>query len=472
MNLKEWEALIDEDPDEAGRQAALILDKEPDNPLALFVIATVYSRAEIFGVAANMFQRICQISPDRHEAWNNLGMCFAGMGQNLKARRCFEQAWKLTDGAMAASNIGMTYFSERDFKNARKWCETALKKEPNSASAKTTLGMTKLSVGEWSDGWELYASSVGGKFRKNIQYQDEPMWDGSPGKTVVFYGEQGIGDEVMYASCIPDAVKTCKSVIIDCDKRLVNLFKRSFPQAHVYGTRTDKAVSWPLDHQIDARLPVGQLPQFFRPSPSSCPGTPYLVADPERRLQWRALFDSWGPRPKIGLCWSGGSKYNKPAERNIGFEAMRPLLELDADFVSLQYKDTNGIEIKHYKRATETDDYDDTAALVAELDLVIGVHTSAQHLAGALGIPSITLVPSRTIWVWSLDPMPWYGSTALFRQKEGEAWAQTIKRLLNDCEAIRGLRPQGDSGVSRLLSISDPARNKPGHVHTFGTQAA
>jgi hypothetical protein len=471
MNFAEWEALIDADPDEAGRQAALVLDKEPDNPLALFVIATVYSRAERFGVAANLFQRICQIHPDKQEAWNNLGMCFAGMGQNLKARRCFEQAWKLSESPMFASNLAMTYFSERDYKNARKWCEAALKLAPDSASAKTTLGMTKLSTGEWADGWQLYSASVGGKFRKNIQYQDEPMWDGTPGQTVVFYGEQGIGDEIMYASCVPDALKTCKSVILDCDKRLVNLLKRSFPEAHVYGTRTDKAVSWPLEHAIDARLPVGQLPQFFRPSPQSCPGNPYLVADPERRLQWRALFDSWGPRPKIGLCWSGGSKYNKPTDRNIGFEAMRPLLELEADFVSLQYKDTDGIEIKHYKRACETDDYDDTAAFVSELDLVIGVHTSAQHLAGALGVPSITLVPHKTIWVWALDPMPWYGKTTLFRQKEGEPWSQTIKRLLDD-PCLRRFRREGNSGVSRLLSISDPARQRAGHVHTFGTATA
>lgn len=477
----EWEALIEADPDEAGRQAAFILDKEPENPLALFVVATVYSRAERFGVAANLFQRICQIAPDRQEAWNNLGMCFAGIGENLKARRCFEKAWSLKKSPIFAANLGMTYFADRDFKRAQEWCKKCLDEEPNSASARTTLGMAYLSLGEWDKGWPMYAAAIGGKFRKNIQYQEEPIWDGEAGKTVVFYGEQGLGDEVMYASCVPDAIETCSSVILDCDKRLEGLFKRSFPRAHVYGTRTDKAVSWPLDHKIDARLAVGQMPQFFRPTPKSCPGTPYLVADPERRLQWRALFDSWGKRPKIGICWTGGSKYNKPVQRAIGLENLRPLFEaVDADWISLQYKDpteeitASKLLVRHYKRACETDDYDDTAALVAELDMVIGVHTSVHHLAGALGVPGIILVPSKTIWVYCLpdNSMPWYSSASLFKQKEGEEWKDTVRRLTNEHPDLRRLGHERDSGVSRLLPVNHQPRKPAGHVHTFGAKAA
>lgn len=478
--LEQWERLIEDDPDEAGKRAAAVLEKEYENPLALFVIATIYSKRERFGVAANLFQRICQIVPDRCEAWNNLGMCFSGMGLNHKARRCFEQAWKLKKSPMFAANLGMTYFADRDFAKAKEWCNKCLKEEPDSKAAQTTLGMVNLSLGEWEEGWKLYAAAIGGKFRKNVQYQEEPVWDGSKGKAVVFYGEQGLGDEIMYASCVPDAIESCKEVILDCDRRLAGLFKRSFPNAKVYGTRQDNAVSWPLDHKIDARLPVGQLPQHFRPSPKSCPGKPYLVADPERRLQWRALFDSWGPRPKIGICWTGGSKYNKPTERAIGLEAMRTLIEgLDADFVSLQYKDPteeikrSGLLVRHYKRACETDDYDDTAALVAELDMVIGVHTTAHHLAGALGVPGIILVPHKTIWVYCLPDgsMPWYSSAVLFKQKDGEKWSKTIERLVND-ESLRGLRSSGGGGVSRLLPVSDRPREPAGHVHTFGTPAA
>lgn len=446
----ELKALIDEDPDEAARRAALNLDKDPNDALSLFVIAEVYSRAERFGFAANLYTRISQLKPERPEVWNNLGMCYAGLGDQLKARDAFFKAYNLNKrGSMFSANIGMTYFAERDFKRASEWCEKALAIDPDSKSATNTLGMCNLSLGHWDKGWKQYSSSVGGKFRKLIRYQEEPQWEGQPGQTVVFYGEQGLGDEIMYASCIPDAQQTCKQVILECDKRLEPLFRRSFPGVQVHGTRRQQDVAWLADIKVDASLPVGQLPQFFRPSPKSCPGEPYLVADPERRVQWRALFDSMGKKPKIGICWSGGSKHNKPKERAIGLDAMRPLFEsVDAEWISLQYKDPteeireSGLPIRHYKRACETDDYDDTAAMVAELDMVIGVHTTAHHLAGALGVPGLILVPARTIWIYCLPDgsMPWYRSAHLFKQNEGEGWPATIKRFVNDPK-LRALKP-------------------------------
>lgn len=476
--MNQWEELsklIDDDPDEAAKRAAKALDDNPDNALQLFVLAEVYSRAERFGMAANIYQRVTQLAPNRPEPWNNFGMCYAGLGDNTKAREAFFKAYNLNkQSPLFTANLGMTYFADRDFKRAIEWCEKSLSLDPNGKAAKNTLGMCYLSTGKWDKGWGLYAASVGGKFRKQIQYQEEPMWAGEPGQTVVFYGEQGIGDEVLYSSCVPDALKVCKEVIVECDKRLEGLFRRSFPGARVYGTRREDAVEWLKGAKIDASLPVGQMPQFFRQSPKDCPGTPYLVADPERRLQWRALFDSLGPKPKIGIAWSGGSKHNKPKERAIGLDAMRKLIEsVDAEWISLQYKDptaeikASGLPIRHYRRAVETDDYDDTAAMVAELDLVIGVHTSAHHLAGALGVPGIVLVPSRTIWLWSMESMPWYSTATLFKQRDGESWKGTIERLTHDPGLLR-IRPPRSSSVPRLHSVthqhsaasdpSDPAR--------------
>jgi len=438
LNFAEWEALINNDPDDALKKASKTLDEDPENALALFIVGTINSRAERFGIAANLFRRITQLKPERSEAWNNLGMCFSGMGHHLRAREAFQEAWKRSKQGMFAANIGMTYHAEREYKKAIEWCDKALSMG-DSDSAKATLGMTYLAMGNWGQAWEFNAASIGGKFRRDIQFEDEPRWKGEPGKSVVFYGEQGLGDEIMYASCIADAKATCSEVILECDKRLTGLFTRSFPGVHVYGTRNQQGISWPPKHKIEARCPVGQMPEFFRKSPTDCPGTPYLVADPERRIQWRALLESYGKRPKIGICWSGGSKHNKPRERNIGLEGLREYIEkTDATFVSLQYKDptaeieTSGLPVHHWARACETDDYDDTAALVAELDMVVGVHTSVHHLAGALGVPGVILVPSRTIWVYCLpdNSMPWYKSARLFKQRDGEPWTKTVSRLV------------------------------------------
>lgn len=437
----EIQGLVDSDPDEAVARATAILDKNPDDPLCLHIIGTVYARAERYGLAANIFKRVTDLRPDRPEGWNNLGMCLSGTGEDLRARQAFLEAWKRQKDQAFAANVGMTYLNRRDYKTAIEWCNKALAIDPGSRAAQTTAGMANLALGNWELGWKQNAASIGNKFRKNIQFKDEPEWDGSPGKHLIVYGEQGLGDEIMYASCLPDAEAVSASVMVECDPRLENLFKRSFPNLHIYGTRRAQEVHWPAEHQVDARCPIGQLPQFFRPSPQSCPGTPYLKADPERRLQWRALFDSWGKKPKIGISWSGGSKHNNPAQRLVGLEAFRPLMDkIDADWVSLQYKDpTNeiaqtGLPVKHYKRACETDDYDDTAAMVAELDCVIGIHTTSHHVAGALGVPAITLVPWKTLWIYALPDnlMPWYQGTRLFKQREGEGWAATMERLAND----------------------------------------
>lgn len=438
-------ALVAEDPDEAHRRSRALLDKDPDDAQALFMLGVIEAKAERFGLAYNLFRRVVDLKPNRAEAWNNVGMALEGLHLTQKAREAFLEAWK-RDKKVAnfPANVALTYMEERDYSKALEWTAKAFQLDPEHAGAKTTWGMSNLALGNWKDGWAGMAYALGGKFRKEVVYGDEVRWDGTPGQSVVFYGEQGIGDEVMYASCVPDAIEHCKEVVIECDPRLEGLFRRSFPKAAVYGTRRQTQVDWLEKHQLDARCPVGQMPQFFRPTPESCPGTPYLVADPERRIQWRALFDSWGKKPKIGLAWSGGSRHNNPEARHIGLEAFRELIEsVDADYVSLQYTDPSeeiaqtGLPVRHYARATLTNDYDDTAAMVAELALVIGPHTSVHHLAGAMGVPSLILVPKKTNWMYQGKAMPWYRSATLVKQVG--SWEETIGTLLSH-PALCGLR--------------------------------
>lgn len=432
---------IDSDPDYVVAECIKLLDKNPDDALALFIMGYVYAMAERFGLAINTFKRVVSLKPDKAESWNNLGMAYHGL-KSVQALDCFHKAWNIEQKASYAANIASAHVELCHWKEAKAWADKAVALDPSCNGAWVSRGMACLSMGEWKDGWEGFAKSLGGKFRKEIQYQDEPRWDGKPGKTLVVYGEQGLGDEVLYSSCVPDAAQQ-NDVILECDPRLEGLFRRSFPNVHVYGTRR-QAAPWMDQHKITARCPIAGLPQFFRNDAKAFSGKPWLTADPERRIQWRALFESWGKKPKVGLCWSGGSRHNRPDLRQIGLEAFRPLIEsLDADYISLQYKDPTeeirdtGLPVRHFKRACETDDYDDTAGLVAELDMVIGVHTSVHHLAGGLGVPSVILVPHKTLWLYAGD-FPWY-QTHLFRKQKAESWVQTVTRLKDD-KYLCGLR--------------------------------
>lgn len=452
---------MDDDPDEAARQATQLLDKNWKDPMALFLIASVFTRAEKYGFAANLFTRIVQIKPDRSEPWNNLGMCLSGMCLHLDARNAYTKAWERKKTALYAANIGITHMEMREHKKALEWCAKALDIDPQCHTALTTRGLSRLATGEWAGGWADGAHSIGNKFRKAIQYRDEPRWDGTPGKSVVVYGEQGLGDEIMYASCVPDACADNTVVVLECDTRLAGLFARSFPRATVYGTRRVNEIEWPNNHQIDASIPIGQLPQFYRKSPGDCPGTPYLIADPERRVQWRALFNTWGGKLKIGIAWSGGSKHNNPGARLAGLDAFRPLIQaIDADWVSLQYKDPtdeireSALPVRNFRRACETPDYDDTAALVAELDFIIAVPTTVVHLAGALGVKAYCLVPPEADWNWQVG-LPWYHCVELFKKNADEQWRECVERFAT---CLHRLRATPAAGVQRPAALDHPPR--------------
>jgi tetratricopeptide (TPR) repeat protein len=438
--LTELLKLADDDPDEAVRIATELLNKNPNDTKALYVIGMCYVKAERCGLGAALLKRVVELSPIPSN-WINYGMAVSGCGLHEEAKKIFLEAWKHENSSAAAADIAMCELNLNQWQKALEWANKALAKNDKGQSALTTKGMAKLALGDYT-GWDEYKHSLGGRFRKITQFDEESMWEGQTVGTLVAYGEQGLGDEIMYASCLADAKERCETLIVECDKRLEGMYKRSFPFAEVHGTRRQDAIAWPANHIIDASVPVGRLPEFFRRNKDAFPGKPYLKADPERVAQWKAVLKG----KSIGLAWSGGSKHNHYKARDMGLEAFRPLIESmpDVTWVSLQYKEpteeieASGLPMRHFKRATLTDDYDDTAGLVGALDAVIGVHTSVHHLAGALGIPGVILVPYQTLWLYAND-FPWYNSSKLFRQRKGEAWSAAIKRLMDD-PTICGIR--------------------------------
>lgn len=462
--LRRAASLIESDPDEAHKILNDLLNKNPDDAKALFVMARLYVHGGRHAIALHLMRQCAKLAPHKDAVWNDLGMALSSVQQFRQAREAFLEACKRAPReAGHIANVAMTYLEESNWRKAQEWAQRALDIDPALTGALQTRGFATLALGDWTTGWAGYDRAYGGAYRKIIRVRDEPAWDGKRVETLFVHGEQGLGDELMMASCVPDAARDVGRIVLECDSRLEGLFRRSFPQCAVYGTRRQKHSAWVDDHKIDASAGIAQLPKFYRPTPASCPGTPYLVADPERRLQWRALLDSLGPKPKIGLCWSGGRRVTNSAGRAIGLEALRPLIEaLDADYVSLQYAKgaedeirATGLPVRHWPHAVATNDYDDAAALVAELDAVVGVHTAAMHLAGGLGISAIVLVPSKTLWIWATpgaEPgdMPWYRSVRKFHQRPDELWANAVKRLANDSEHLDRLRRTRGGSVPRL----------------------
>jgi tetratricopeptide (TPR) repeat protein len=386
------------------------------------------------GLAYQLFRRSGEIFPGEPIVWHNIGTVYHDKNDDDKAEEFYRRAIKCKPGfSESLTGLSMTALNKAQFGQCIEYANRALVETPDLMEARINRGMAYLALKRWREGWRDYNANLGkDKNRMEIIYGDEPRWDGSKGKNVVVYGEQGLGDEISFASCLPDLIRDSKSVTIECDSRLEGLFKRSFPTCDVYGTRYKKEVPEWRKKKFDARVALGQLPEFYRQNDSDFPGTPYLVPNPQMALQWRALLDSLGPKPKIGITWTGGLPHTGQRKRSVKIETYRLLFDaFDADWISLQYKDHDvkeaeerfGIKLHDWEWGTRFHDYDQTVALVSQLDLVISVCTAVVDVCAGLGKDCWTLVPAQPYWrhLHEGEWFPWGSSVSLHRQK-GREW--------------------------------------------------
>ena len=421
-----------------------ILNDTFDDGKAFLMASRCFARTERWWLAHVCARRAVEIDPNNEHFQVGLGRTWAyyDWGFN-QAEKCFLRALEIRPGfSDALINMLVLHVNKAEPGTAIAYAEKCawnIEAEEDKDDIAFNRGLAELMLWHWQDGWKHYCASHRHRVKKEWAYGDEPRWDGSPTRCLAIYGEQGLGDEIMFASAIPDTLPLCEELVIDCDTRLVGLFKRSFPKAHVYGTRHETECPWLLKHEVTARAGGADVCKVFRKSVDAFPGRPYLVADPERCIQWRALLASFGDRPKIGIAWKGGIQITFRGRRSVTLDQLLPVLSQNAVFVNLHYEDVSdeiaeftertGVTIHDWQRALLTRDYDNTAALVAELDLVISVTTTVVNLAGALGKTVWCLVPTRPTWREGLEGrfLPWYGNCVeMFRQETGGDWALPI----------------------------------------------
>lgn len=433
--------------DEAMRICGHFMDEHFDFVPALLLAGNIMIDAEKYGAAHAYLIRATQLADDEAVVWNNLALCYQETDQPQEALKCFIKALSRDPNDLfTLGNICKLYNDLGEPQKAIHCADKALRLKPNMSQARYNRGISLLSQGNWKEGWEGYEYNLGRHSgRRERVYGTIPRWTGEKGLTLIAYGEQGIGDEINFASCIPDLQRDNK-VIIECEPRLEKLFRRSFG-GNVYGTRYIKGgLEWPAKHPIDATVAFGSLPGHFRNAAIEFPGTPYLIPDPQRCVQWRALLDSLGPKLKVGLTWTGGIRKTFASLRSLDLKDLEPIWRQDATFISLQYKDaaeevadvenSTGIKIHDWPHATLTKDYDDMAALVSQLDLIVTVQQTAVHTGGALGVPTWALIPKTPLWRYGLTgtTMPWYRSVVLYRQKN--LWIDTIAQVGSDLRKL------------------------------------
>ncbi len=396
--------------------------------------------------------------PDSYETHLFLGFAHQKLHEPFAALSCYETALaRRSDDPELYYNRGIAYQDVGRVEEAFLDYERALAMRGEFPLAEFHRALAWLQSGDYERGWDGYEarkhSSDFPKFASTL-----PQWDGTPlaGRSISIRREQGVGDEIMFSSMFPQVVGIARECVIECERRLVGIFARSFPGATVYPTADDRRVP---DHiasrGIDVEVAAGSLPQFLRRRIADFPAhRGYLKADPQRVDRWRERLSQLGSGPKIGVSWSGGVRKTRQPLRSIPLERWLPILRVPgARFVSLQYtRDAaaevatlsaqHGARIEHWAEAIE--DFEETAALLCALDQVISVCTAAIHLGGALGRPVWVMAPYSPEWRYGFsgDKMPWYPSVKIYRQPAFGNWEPVISSVAAELERLAG-RPAG-----------------------------
>lgn len=473
--------------DVAWKIIGKLLIENPNDPRALIMGSFLMRNLGALAQAYHFARAATQICPHDASAWTNLGHAASQMWLVDEAESCYQKGLQCSktqfDRIVLWVNLSALCIDNGQFDRALHFVKKVLAVDPNHRNALTNLGFCQLALRKW-EGWKGYHGTIGSDWRPQVRYKGEPEWDGSPGKVVALYADQGLGDEISFASMVPDAAKVCRKLILDCDGRLEGLFRRSFPHVRVYGTRVKEEKWAKEDRDIEASLPLGQVGEFLRTSDASFPGTPYLIPCPTRVKQWKALFQASG-KPTVGIAWTGGVPKSNARNRKVSLTDLLPVFDLDAHFVSLQYKDAANeiaafrtehpqVDLVQYPWATLTDDYDDTAALIAACDYVLCIQTAVAHTAGGLGVPVTVLLPTATTWRYGVahETIPWYRSLKIIRQQKTGQWRDEIERAAGSLADLFGLsRRAGAAPCERDIRHGlDPLRaHGVGHHQANGS---
>jgi tetratricopeptide (TPR) repeat protein/SAM-dependent methyltransferase len=461
--------LVREKYQEAGKYYEQGLLVDDADAAAWNNLGSIYTALERWDEAVACYESALQIDAAYAKAHYNLGNVYKEIGQPSDASACYRRAIYIEpELAEAHINLGFTLAEQHRVTEAAACHTRAIQIRPNDAEAHLQRAFAWLLQGDWEQGWDEYEW----RFRYDVKQRDFPFlaWSGRDlsEKTILVFAEQGVGDEIMFASCLPDILAKASQCIIECDPRLVPLFARSFPLADVVGRPLviDDAQAYGVDVQIAA----GSLPRFVRRNLGSFPQRQrFLAACPLKRARWRERYARLGNGLKIGISWRGGGKAFTKRRRSTALAQWSQVFAVPgAQFVNLQYgdcsadlaaaKESFGVTIHHWADADPLKDLDDFAAQMAELDLVISIDSATVHMAGALGVPVWTLLNYAANWRWLLDrdDTPWYASMRLVRQPEFGQWSpvfESVAESLRLLSTARGSKTESERSavLSRLV---------------------
>ena len=427
--------------------------------------------------AETAYRRALALAPGRPDVLNNLGAVLSGLGRHAEAERLLRDALaadpRSTD---ALCNLGNALLAADRIEEARTCLRSSIELKPDNVEALCNLGNSHLALneldealafyeraeqavrghpealfnqslvhlarGDYSRGWPLYEHRFAARrgapqrtFAGSTRLgPDTPV----AGRTVLVYSEQGLGDTLQFARLLPALRAAGARVVVEVQEPLVGLIAGSALADAVHPTRRA-----PADY--DLHCPLLSLGHVLGFNPLDQPASAsYLRASDDLQARIRPQLDTT-PRPRVGIVWSGNPKHRNDRRRSIALERLLgAFVGFEGTLVSLQRDRPAGDQATLAQSDRLVDlgprfsDFSDTAAAVAQLDLVITVDTSVAHLSGALGVPTWVLLPFAPDWRWMLgrEDCPWYSSMRLLRQPAVGDWDSVVQRIRADLVSV------------------------------------
>jgi len=427
-------------------------------------LGSVLVEAERYDEAERHLRRGALLDPGLPEVWNDLGYLQLVRMQVRRAEAAFRRAVEIRPRyGRAWAGRAETAFIAGDAAAAVRHSRRAVEAEPGNHQLRFRSGIHRLAAGDIEGGWADH-DALWQKPDAVQRIGGPPRWAGEPlaGRTLLIGADQGVGDELLYSSCVPDAIRAAGHVVLECDKRLVGLFQRSFPAAFVHaydrgGTRSRPLhrYDWlPADRVPDFAIEAGGLMRWFRPSVAAldAAGGPWLAADPMRAQRMRAFLDDLGPGLKVGISWRSMRLSELRNVHYPGLAVLAPILRVPGvRFVCLQYGHDWQQELTAAAEPVAvvpdldtTADIDGVAALVSQLDAVICPSSTLGWVGAAVGVPVWLLYNTPVFLDFGTERLPGFPTIRPYRKTQVEPWEPLVARAAADLRAWTDAQPSPD----------------------------
>ena len=440
----------------------------PDSPLGYNNLGSVQCDMGQPDAAIETLKSALMHMPNEAILWNALATVLAEEGRADESVVFFEESIRLApDFARAYHNLGYAYQHLGRLEDALTRYDEAMElavDPTEKRECRHSRSICLIGAGKLEEGFQEYEIRNDQRFRAYLHHLIEaPLWAGEAleGKKILLVGEQGLGDEFMFANILPDIQKAIGpdgKLQIAVDPRLVTLFQRSFPKADV-GTYDDKTLVdkdgnkalrlipfAAKENKPDLWAPMGTALQFYRKSLADFRHEAFLVPDPARVAEFRNRRAAL-PGKKVGLCWRSMMLAAKRAKYFSPIDGWAPVLQTPGiSFVNLQYGDCAeelaraaaeyGVTIHTIEGLNLKDDIDGAAALCAALDLVISAPTAAAATAASVGTETWFVAAGRTWPQMGTAEYPWYASTRVFWPEKFGDWAGLMPEISDELEVF------------------------------------